>query len=84
LREKEKKLLRMGIRRGEWSALGLERALTAEKRFYWAHWIGGWVRPRAGLDSEAKIIALTGDRTTVGQSIVRHCTDSANPSDTGT
>jgi hypothetical protein len=40
------------------------------------HWIGGWVGPRAGLDTEArgKIFESAGDQTPVVQFEVRHYT----------
>jgi hypothetical protein len=41
------------------------------------HFIGGWVGPRAGLDTEdrKKSFAPARDQTPVVQSIVRHYTD---------
>jgi hypothetical protein len=41
------------------------------------HWTGGWVGPRASLDTEArgKSFASFRDRTPVVQYVVRHYTD---------
>jgi hypothetical protein len=43
------------------------------------HRTGGWVGPRAGLDTEEKSFASAEDRTPVVQSVVRHYTDEATP-----
>jgi hypothetical protein len=63
---------------------------TPRPRFYprgrtrGTHWTGAWVRPRAGLDTEARGKILcpcrgsNPDRTVV-QPVVRHYTDWANP-----
>jgi hypothetical protein len=50
-------------------------------RTHGTHWIGGWVGPRAGLDTQArgKIHCLCRDWTPVIQSVVRHYTDWATP-----
>jgi hypothetical protein len=42
-----------------------------------SHWTGGWVGPRAGLDTEAggKILCLCRVRTMVAQYVVRDCID---------
>jgi hypothetical protein len=41
------------------------------------HWTGGWVGPRAGLDTGArrKILCACRNRTPVVQFVVRHYTD---------
>jgi hypothetical protein len=63
---------------GESSALGPGRALPSG-RTHGTHWTGGWVGPRAGLDTEdrGKILCLCRgsnlDRPVV-QSVVRHYT----------
>jgi len=46
-----------------------------------AHWTGGWVGLRPGVDIETreKFLACGGDQTPVVQSVVRHCTDGAYP-----
>jgi hypothetical protein len=55
---------------------------TPGERTPGTHCTGGWVGPRAGLDTEArgKILCLRRDRSPVVQSIVRHYTDWASPS----
>jgi hypothetical protein len=64
---------------GEWSASRPGRAFTPGERTPGAHCTGGWVGPRAGLDSEArgKILCLyrgsNPDRPVV-QPVVRHYT----------
>jgi hypothetical protein len=49
--------------------------LYPRERTSGSHWMGGWVDFRAGLDTEARgeIFASSGDRTSVVQSVVRHC-----------
>jgi hypothetical protein len=65
---------------GEWSASRPARAFTPGERTHGIHWTGGWVGPRAGLDTEAtgKILyprrGSNPDRPVV-QPVVRHCTD---------
>jgi hypothetical protein len=55
-------------------------ALTPGESTPDTHWTGGWVGPRAGLDTEAtgKILCLcpesNQDRLVV-QSVARHCTE---------
>jgi hypothetical protein len=46
---------------GEWSASRPDR-FTLEERAAGAHWIGGWVDPRAGLDDmeKGKFLTLQG------------------------
>jgi hypothetical protein len=67
----------------EWSVLRPVRALPPEKGPRY-HWTGGWVGPRAGLETEVtgKILSpLRGsnpDRLVV-QPVARHYTDWANP-----
>jgi hypothetical protein len=41
------------------------------------HWIGGWIGLRADLDTEARGDSFTsdGNRSSVVQHVVRHCTD---------
>jgi hypothetical protein len=64
---------------GEWSASRRGRAFTPGERTPGAHWTGGWVGPRAGLDTEAigKILyprrESNPDRPVV-QPVVRHYT----------
>jgi hypothetical protein len=63
---------------GEWSASRPGRALPPGERTPGTHWIGGWVGPRAGLDTGArrKICPCWGsnlDRPIV-QPVVRHYT----------
>jgi hypothetical protein len=44
------------------------------------HWIGGWVGPRAGLDTgEENSLALAGIRTPAVQPVARRYTDRAIP-----
>jgi hypothetical protein len=45
------------------------------------HWIGGWVGPRAGLDSmkKKKYLASAGSRNPAVQPVARRCTASAIP-----
>jgi hypothetical protein len=65
---------------GEWSASRPGRAFTPGERTPGTHCTGGWVGPRAGLDTEArgKILCLcresNPDRPVV-QPVVRHYTD---------
>jgi hypothetical protein len=56
----------------ERSASRLGRALPPGKD-PGTHWTGGWVGPRAGLDTETrgKLFATAGDQTPVVQSVVR-------------
>jgi hypothetical protein len=57
-------------------------SVTPRQRFApGTHWIGGWVRLRAGLDTEARgnFFTSAGDRALAVQSVVRHYIDSANP-----
>jgi hypothetical protein len=69
---------------GEWSASRPCRAFTPGESTPGTHFTGGWVGPRAGLDSEArgKIICpcrgSNPDRPVV-QPVVRHYTAWANP-----
>jgi hypothetical protein len=64
---------------GEWSASRPSCAFTPRERTPGTHWTGGWVSPRASLDTEAtgKILCLhresNPDRPVV-QPIVRHYT----------
>jgi hypothetical protein len=53
------RILNLGIRRGEWSASRPGRSLAKGERTPGTHCTGGWVGPRAGLDTEAtgKIIS---------------------------
>jgi hypothetical protein len=50
---------------------------TPGERTPGTHCTGGWVGPRAGLDTEArgKVFTSAGDRTPVVQSVVRYYTD---------
>jgi hypothetical protein len=53
-------------------------ALCPGERTPGTHWIGDWVDPRAGLDTQTmqeKSFASTGDPTPIAQSVVRHYTD---------
>jgi hypothetical protein len=54
-------------------------ALNHGERTPGTHYTGGWVGPRAGLDTEAKSFVPYGDRTSIAQSVVRHYTSWANP-----
>jgi hypothetical protein len=69
---------------GEWSASRPGRAFIPGERTSGTHYTGGWVGPRAGLDTEArgKIICTrrgsNPDRPIV-QPIVKHYTAWANP-----
>jgi hypothetical protein len=47
---------------GEWSA-SRPGLFTVGERAPGAHWIGGWVDPRAGLDNVEKILDPTGTWT---------------------
>jgi hypothetical protein len=64
---------------GEWSASRPDRAFTPGERTPCTHCTGGWVGPRAGLDTEArgKIVCphrgSNPDRPVV-QPVVRHYT----------
>jgi hypothetical protein len=69
---------------GECSASRPGRAFTPGKGPPVAHWTGGWVGPRAGLDTEARGKILCPSRESnpdrpVVQPVVRHYTDWANP-----
>jgi hypothetical protein len=67
----------------EWSASRPSRAFTPGKRTPGTHCTGGWVGPRAGLDTEVRGKILCprrgskSDRPVV-QPVVRHYTDWAN------
>jgi hypothetical protein len=50
-------------------------ALYPQERTRSVNCTGGWVGPRAGLDTEARAFASVGDRTPVVQYVVRHYTD---------
>jgi hypothetical protein len=69
---------------GEWSASRPGRALAPGERTHGTHCTGGWVGPRAGLDTEnwGKILCpcrgSNPDRPVV-QPVVRHYTAWANP-----
>jgi hypothetical protein len=68
---------------GEWSASRPSRAFTPGERTPSTHWSGGWVGPRAGLDTEEEKILCpcrgsNPDRPVV-QPVVRHYTAWANP-----
>jgi hypothetical protein len=73
---------------GEWSASRPGRALPPGERIPGTHCTGGWVGPRAGLDTEARRKILcpcrgsNPDRTVV-QPVVRHYTAWANPAPHG-
>jgi hypothetical protein len=65
---------------GEWSASRPGRAFTPGERTLGTHRTGGWVGPRAGLDTEARGKILcpcrgSNPNRTVVQSVVRHYTD---------
>jgi hypothetical protein len=70
----------LDTRGGEWSASRPGRALPPGERTPGTHCTGGWVGPRAGLDTEVrgKISCLCRgsnlDRSVV-QSVARHYTD---------
>jgi hypothetical protein len=62
---------------GEWSASRPGRALTPGERTPGTHWTGGWVGPRAGLDTETRGKILSPCRGSnpdrpVVQPVVRH------------
>jgi hypothetical protein len=62
---------------GEWSASRPGRAFTPGERTPGTHWTGGWVGPRAGLDTEprGKILCPRRDSNhdrLVVQPVVRH------------
>jgi hypothetical protein len=64
---------------GEWSASRPGRALTPGERTLGTHGTGGWVGPRAGLDTEARGKILCPRRESnpdrpVVQPVVRHYT----------
>jgi hypothetical protein len=69
---------------GEWSESRPGRDLPPEERTPGTHWTGGWVGPRAGLDTEVRgkiLFPCRGsnpDRPDV-QPVVRHYTDWATP-----
>jgi hypothetical protein len=77
-------ILGLGTRWGEWSASRPVRAFTPGERTPGTHCTGGWVGPRAGLNTEARGIILypcrgsIPDRQVV-QPVVRHYTAWANP-----
>jgi hypothetical protein len=62
---------------GEWSASRPVRALAPGERTPGTHWTGGWVGPRAGLDTEdiGKILCLCRGSNLVVQPVARHYTD---------
>jgi hypothetical protein len=69
---------------GEWSASRPGRAFTPGERTPGTHCTGGWVGPRAGLDTEVKGKILCPCRGSnpgrpVVQPVVRHYTAWANP-----
>jgi hypothetical protein len=69
---------------GEWSASRPGRAFTPGERTPSTHCTGGWVGPRAGLDTEVRGKILCPHRGSnpdrpVVQPIVRHYTAWANP-----
>jgi hypothetical protein len=70
-------ILNLGTRRGWVVSIMPRSCFTPQERDPSTHCIGGWVGPRAGLDTEVwgKILSV-GDRTPVVQSVVSHCTDS--------
>ena len=57
---------------GKWSAARLGRTLPRERTG--THFTGGWVGPRAGLES-AENLALTGIRSWTVQPVVSRYTD---------
>jgi hypothetical protein len=64
---------------GEWSASRPCR-FTPGARAPGTHWIGGWVGPRAGLDTAGQRKSCTaGYRTQAAQPVARHHTDWAIP-----
>jgi hypothetical protein len=69
-------ILELGTRRGEWSASRPGRALPPGKGPPGTHSTGGWVGPRAGLDTEdrGKTFASAGHRTSIARSVARHYT----------
>jgi hypothetical protein len=73
-----------GTRWGEWTASRPGRAFTPGERTPGTHCTGGWVDPRAGLDTEARgkiLCPRRGSNTDrpVVQPVVRHYTAWANP-----
>jgi hypothetical protein len=69
---------------GKWSASRPGRAFTPGERTPGTHCTGGWVGPRAGLDTEARgkiLFPCRGSNPArpVVQPVVRHYTDWANP-----
>jgi hypothetical protein len=55
----------------EWSASRPGRAFTPGEGTPGTHWTGGWMGPRAGLDTEArgkKSFAPAGNRTPIARS----------------
>jgi hypothetical protein len=77
-------LLTSALDGGEWSASRSSRSLPRGKDPPGTHCTGGWVGPRAGLDTEVrgKVLCLCRgsnlDRPVV-QSVIRHYTDWATP-----
>jgi hypothetical protein len=72
---------------GEWSASRSGRAFTPGERIPGTHCTGGWVGPRAGLDTEIRGKILCPCRGSnldhpVVQSVARHYTDWATPAPT--
>jgi hypothetical protein len=72
-------ILDLGTRWGEWSASRPGRAFTPGERTPGIRWTGGWVGPRAGLDTEARGKILSPRRGSnpdrpVFQPVVRHYT----------
>jgi hypothetical protein len=75
---------RGGTRWGEWSAARPGRVFTAGERTPGTHCTGGWVDPRAGLDTEVRGKILCPCRGSnfdrpVVQPVVRHYTAWATP-----
>jgi hypothetical protein len=48
---------------------------TPRERTPGTHWTGGWVGPRAGMDTETrgKILVIAGDRTSIARSSSTYC-----------
>jgi hypothetical protein len=73
--------LTSAIVRGEWSASRPYR-FTPGETAPGTHWIGNWVKPRAGLDDVKKILDPTGTRNltlSVVQPVASRYTDYAKP-----